>query len=113
MHADPEPKTYRVVAHPKHDWKIEGPVDIPGPKYYWICRRCGASGGPSFLPWEELDVKAPRWEPFLAGTPLQPISDNCDEAKKQIDEFVLKHPEWKEYVERARGIEPRISSLEG
>lgn len=105
VHREQEPKPYKIRPSISHDWKIEGPTEAPGAKYYWICRRCGASGGPSFLPWEQLEVKAPKWKPFLAGTPLQPVSDNCDEAKKQIDEFVAKHPVWKEYVDRARGTE--------
>jgi len=106
MHASDEPKPYKIRPDFSHDWKIEE-VRIPevkDPKYFWCCRRCGASGGPSFLPWENLEVKAPKWKPFLAGTPLQPVSDNCDEARKQIDEFVAKHPEWSPYVERARGL---------
>lgn len=88
----------------EHDWKIEGPTGKAGPQYYWICRTCGASGGPSFLPWEQLTVKKPRWAPFLSGTPLQPVSEDCDEAKKQIDEFIAKYPVWKEYVDKARDI---------
>lgn len=85
----------------KHEWKIEE-LKNTDPKYYWVCRRCGAAGGPSFVPWEHLEVKEPSWLPFLAGTPLQPVSEDCDEAKKQIDDFVEKYPEWKGYVERAR-----------
>jgi len=106
MHGD-EIHPYPIIRHTLHDWKIEEVAipDVKDPKYFWVCRRCGASGGPSFLPWEQLEVKAPKWKPFLAGTPLQPVSDNCDEAKKQIDAFVTKHPEWKEYADRARGTE--------
>lgn len=102
-----EPKAYKVIRTYDHDWKIEGPTGGPGPQYYWICRSCGSSGGPSFLPWEQLEVKRPKWDPFLAGTPLIELPiDNCGEAKKRIDAFVEKYPEWKVYVERARGIEP-------
>ena len=102
MHSD-EPRPYKIIAYIKHKWMIEE-VDCPGPKYYWICRRCGACGGPSFLPWEQLEIKKPTWVPFLSGTPLINLStDNCDEAKKQVDEFVVKYPEWGEYADRARG----------
>lgn len=86
----------------KHDWKIET-IDQPGPKFYWICRKCGCSGGPSFLPWEQLEVKEPKWRPFLAGVPLIDLPDDCDLAKKMIDEFIEKYPEWKPKAARARG----------
>lgn len=86
----------------EHDWKIEE-VTTPGPKYYWVCRNCGSSGGPSFLPREQLEIKKPKWEPFLAGTPLINLPQDCEEARKQIDDFVRISPVWKEYVDKARG----------
>ncbi len=88
-----------------HDWKIEE-ITTPGPKYYWICRTCGSSGGPSFLPWEQLEVKRPKWEPFLAGTPLVELPKDCNKAKEEIDEFIKTYPEWRSHMERGRGIEP-------
>lgn len=95
----------------EHNWLIEEVKDAKSdPKFYWICRKCGASGGPSFLPWEQLEVKKPKWLPFLAGTPLQPVSDDCDEAKKQIDDFIEKNPMWKEYVDKARKLITRTLS---
>lgn len=99
-----------------HDWKIEE-VTIPkrmtehtklgsvAKQYFWVCRNCGSAGGPApVLPWEDLTVVEPSQSPFLAGTPLIKISNDCQEAKAQIDEFVAMYPVWKEYVDKARAV---------
>jgi hypothetical protein len=67
----------------------------------WICPMCGATAG-------QWDVEHPNHPvdpvPFLAGTPLCNLSLNCEEAEKQIDEYVEKYPAWNEYVGRTRAV---------
>lgn len=64
-----------------HTWEVEevdgGPVGVGE---FWICRPCGASGGPVFGQPEE-----PHWVPFLAGEDLH-LSYDCEVAKLQVDE---------------------------
>lgn len=81
----------------KHNWVIEE-VANKGPKFYWVCRNCGSSGGPV---WGKEDLE-PSWEPFLAGTPLVNISNDCAKARNQIDEFIAMYPAWKGYADKAR-----------
>lgn len=97
-----------------HNWQVEE-VPVPNerfPKGYWVCKRCGASAGPTgFRADENLEIRHPSVPAFLAGTPLQPVADNCYEAKKQIDAFLERCPDWKEHVDRARGLE-RTAGIE-
>jgi hypothetical protein len=56
-----------------------------GTSDFWLCSVCGASGGPV---WYDHQDK-PKRAPFLAG-PALPLSQNCEEAKKQIAEYRQK-----------------------
>lgn len=85
-----------------HNWTTEVIVIGNIKQYFWICRNCGSSGGSAPIPGEEVEIVTPLREPFLAGTPLINISNNCQEAKVQIDEFVALHPVWKPYADKAR-----------
>ena len=70
-----------------HKWETEeidgGPVGVDD---FWICHACGASGGPVMYRKDGLDV-VPTMDPFLAGPALD-LSDDCDEAKQQIQDFI-------------------------
>ncbi len=65
-----------------HTWETEE-IDggAVGADDFWICRKCGASGGPVFSQPERL----PRY-PFLAG-PALPLSTDCGEAAAQIKTY--------------------------
>lgn len=98
-----------------HDWKMEGKFinerEFKEFRHYWICRNCGSSGGPVPLPApEEVKILNPSWTPFLAGTPLIGISDDCEKARQQIDEFVATYPVWKEYADKIRAV--RVVEIE-
>lgn len=87
----------------EHTWEVEnidgGPV---GDADFWICRRCGASGGPvdkwTFnkstdtsigMSWVCVTSKrAPT--PFLAGEFLL-LSDDCDAAKLAIANYKVQN----------------------
>jgi len=82
----------------KHNWEIEvldgGPI---GDGEFWICKQCGASGGPRgwfavFGGAVTKEEKIPSWQPFLASTGLK-LTDNCDESKKMIEAFNLAKEE--------------------
>jgi len=65
----------------RHAWVIEA-VDGGqlGRADYWVCRRCGASGGPVVASREY-----PSWPPFVAGRGTRtPLSQDCAEAARQI-----------------------------
>ena len=82
----------------EHKWseeRFEGSV-IAGKM--WVCKECGCYGGPVF---KDSPTK-PKWRPYLAGVPVESFSDDCEDAKKQIDEFVAKFPSWKEHIDRVR-----------
>ena len=70
-----------------HKWDVEeidgGPV---GCDDFWICHQCGASGGPVWYT-ESGRGDPPSMGPFLAGPALD-LSDDCDEAKQQIQDFI-------------------------
>ena len=90
-----------------HQWqKIlvdGGPV---GADEFYICFECGTSGGP--VDWSS---KGPgSYGRFLAGAPLSDLSEDCAEAKQQIDEFVARYPRYKELVgaERSPNASPLV-----
>ena len=66
----------------KHTWVTEevngGHLGVDD---FWICKECGASGGP--VMW---DRKGPSFDPFLAdGSGLQ-VGDDCEKAKVLIEQ---------------------------
>lgn len=67
----------------QHVWETEN-VDggSVGCADFWVCRRCGASGG---VAWPG---KPQCWEPFYADGSGVKVSTDCDEAKRQIAEHV-------------------------
>lgn len=68
-----------------HHWETEevdgGPAGVSD---FYLCRQCGASGGPAGFGGE-----VPRFPPFLAGQPEDSISLDCNIAKRQIER--LRH----------------------
>lgn len=68
----------------------------------WVCRRCGVTGG-------KIDDSNHNWkeqyesvQPFLAGTPLVNLSDDCDEAAEQIGIYLEKYPDWSKYLDKIK-----------
>lgn len=72
----------------KHNWTTE---EIDGGNLgsadFWICHDCGASGGPVW--YDQNGPKEQSWQPFYADGSGLKLSDNCDEAKKQIINYEL------------------------
>ena len=70
----------------KHRWETE---DVDGGTLgigtFWICRRCGASGGPV-----SLGPRHPGKRAFYAGSGLLVSGEDCDEAKKAIEKYLRK-----------------------
>lgn len=68
-----------------HTWEEEyvdgGHVDGD----FWICRRCGASGGPVFS-----GLKPPTFAPFLADGSGLKVGYDCNKAKVLIEECKAK-----------------------
>ncbi len=100
----------------KHNWEIaSSSAGVVGSYDYWVCHNCGCLGGVLFP--ENYEDKEPFRKPYLAGTPLVDLSDDCEEAVKTIDSFVEKYPVWQEYVDRERragqGNRTPIVGLEG
>src|SRR5690349_12116129 len=91
----------------KHKWEIEtvdataGGLDIGR---FWICWECGTSGGPVGFTKAKEDITTGPHKPwmFLAGTPLWELSQDCEEAKKTIDDYVAKHPDYEKELARSR-----------
>ncbi len=78
-----------------HEWETEE-VDggMIGVGLFYICRECGAAGGPY------MDhVEGPIWC-FLPGPALELDENDCDEAKRQIAEWNAQAPERE--IEEAR-----------
>lgn len=104
------PEAQKVIDQ-VHLWQIErlkverAETTKPHLLHFWVCRKCGSSGGRSPHPEEQLEVSAPTGMLFLAGTPLIDLSKNCEEAKKTIDTYVEKYPDWREHMEKSRGID--------
>lgn len=92
----------------EHTWQIEELVCSIDTSYFWLCRVCGSSGGPAPTPDKRTETSKPLWTPFLAGTPIIGVSDDCDRAKKSIDDYIEKYPEWIGHRDRARMAESKI-----
>lgn len=99
-----------------HNWIIEevnAGFDIG---YFWVCRQCGCSGGPtggplggetsfgSGKPGGYLNIGY-----FLAGVGLTNLPEDCDEAKDAIDKYVYKYPDFQQDVARARGLQAHVT----
>ena len=83
----------------EHTWEIET-IDggTVGDADFWICHRCGASGGPvdtiDPLQWVDcahivgvqVAMLYRKPTPFLAG-PALPLPEDCDEAKLVVDNY--------------------------
>ena len=85
-----------------HMWEIEV-ITAPGigGGMFWICWSCGTSGGPANFLQPETEEPSNPWM-FFAGTPLWELPHDCDEAKKMIDDYVKKYPEYQINLERSR-----------
>lgn len=96
-----------------HMWKVTKTSTFTSSIDCWICRVCGASGGPVW------SVSGPDWgkasgivKPFISGTPIL-LTENCEESMVLMIEAIGKYPEYQTKVdqelaraERATGIEP-------
>ena len=84
----------------EHNWEVETIECSLDTVDFWICRNCGCSGGPT----GGQENKISDWI-FVAGVPIQGgvLPKDCDEARKLIDTFVEKYPEYKERIDRERG----------
>lgn len=76
----------KLVPTAPHAWELEE-VDggHVGVGTFYVCRACGASGGPQMT--ENFSKVMSPYPPFLAGTPDHRISLNCNIAKQQIKEL--------------------------
>lgn len=77
----------------EHKWIIE---EIDGGHLgvcdFWACENCEAGGGP-VNKFGNGEYKLPLlWKPFLPGTGLD-LSQDCDEAKQQIEIWNSKEPQ--------------------
>ncbi len=80
-----EPVTYELIKD--HAWEKETVTVHSSSIDFWKCVKCKASGGPV-----KSGASVPVWGPFLAGTNLIDLPDDCDEAKKKIAEYWEKYP---------------------
>lgn len=72
-----------------HKWEIEevdgGPV---GTEDFWICRQCGASGGPVCYTDGTKHEPPPSFEPFLADGSGLKLTHDCEESLKMIQDYI-------------------------
>lgn len=75
-----------------HTWETEW-VGLGGPiqDEFWICRVCGASGGPTVISLVKK-IPPPSWPPFYADGSQLKLSDDCNEADGQVQRHLRTKP---------------------
>lgn len=85
----------------EHNWMLQtvtaGIKDTLWEEDFWVCGDCRCCGGIYIS-----GHTKPIHKGNLTGTPLFGLPDDCDEAKKIIEEFLLKHPDWASTADKHR-----------
>lgn len=70
---------------------------------FWQCFECGSSGGPTG--WGNGRPGSYLGGGFLSGTSLTNLSDDCDDARSDIDAYLSKYPGYKDLVDYERSMD--------